>query len=149
MRYNTIFKSKGNTTKVKKIILHPKYVYLQSFSFFLIDYDIALLHVKDPIDLSLKNVKPVCLPQQNDDPIYEEKLTTSGWGRLGESLPTPEQLMALQLPVVNRTHCNDEIAVYQNKTHDHLFKLIKVNNHMFCTGFKEGGKGACNVRNKL
>ena len=89
MRYNIIFKSIGNTTKVKKIMLHPKYFQLVG-AVFLIHYDIAILHVKDPIDLNLKNVKPVCLPKRNDDLIDDENLMASGWGKLGQLLPTPE-----------------------------------------------------------
>lgn len=87
------------------------------------------------------------MPKRNDDPIDDENLMASGWGRLGQSLPTPEQLIAVQLPVVNRTY--DQLAGIQNKTHKYLFKLIQINNHMFCAGFEEGGKGVCYVRNEL
>lgn len=105
VRYNTLLKSKGPFTNVKKIVRHPKYVHKANP--FKIDYDIAILHVENPINLDLKNVKPVCLPEQDDDSTANTNLVVSGWGKRGESVIGPQQLMTVEVPVVSRKHCND------------------------------------------
>ena len=130
---------------MKKIISHPKYV--STTPPFRIDNDIALIHVKDPIDLNLKNVKPVCLPEANDDPTDNLTLTVSGWGRRGELLSAPEQLMSVQVPVVNRTYCNDQLKAYRDKGETNITQPI--NERMFCAGPEEGRKGVCGVSYRL
>mgnify|MGYP002717972246 CR=1 FL=1 len=145
IRYNTIYQSKGTITEVKKIVNHPQYVHV-AFPF-KIDYDIALIHVKDPIDLSLKNVKPVCIPSADDDPADHQTLTVSGWGQRGESIKSPEQLMTVQVPVVSRAHCNDQLKAIHDKTHSKVTQPI--NERMFCAGTEEGGKGICYVSHQF
>ena len=79
----------------------------------------------------LKNAHPICLPKQNDDPIVNTTLTVSGWGQSNDSSPfRPEKLMAVDVPVVERSYCNKR-----------LFNLVTEN--MFCAGFKLGLKDSC------
>ena len=137
-----MFQSKGNTTKVKKIVRHPNYY--QSNSPFKISNDVAILHLQDPIDLSLKTVEPVCLPEANDDPADHQVLTVSGWGRLGETAGLPEHLKTVDVPVVGRIHCNEQLAEIYKRAN--LTISQKVNEDMFCAGYEAGGKGICMVR---
>jgi len=142
VRYNTVLQSKGNTTKVKKIVHHPKY--FQSNNPFKIANDVAILHVQTPIDLSLKTVEPVCLPKANDDPADHQMLTVSGWGRLSDTSSIPEHLKTVDVPVVKRAHCNEQLLkIYKDA---HLNVSQEINQDMFCAGFEQGGKGICMVR---
>ena len=145
VRYNTLLKSEGDFKAVKKVVRHPKY--LHSRTPFQIENDIAILHVDKPFDFNLKNVKPVCLPEVNDDPKFNTMLTVSGWGQRGEFVSGPEQLMAVQVPVVNRTHCNQQLKVTFEKSHTKQSQNITTN--MFCAGFEKELKGTCYVRNKF
>ena len=93
----------------------------------------------------MKNVTPVCIPSANDEPADHQTLTVSGWGQRGETKSSPEQLMTVQVPVVNKAHCNDQIKeIYGNKT-----TIQRVNERMFCAGTEEGGKGICFVSHQF
>ena len=145
VRYNTLLKSKGNLKSVKKVVNHPKYLHVKSP--FHIENDIAILHVDEPFDFTLKNVKPVCLPEVNDEPKFNTMLTVSGWGQRGEIVSSPEQLMTVQVPVVNRTHCNQQLKVVFDKSH--VKQSQNITSTMFCAGYEKELKGTCYVRNKL
>lgn len=77
IKYNTIFRSKGDLVLIKKMILHPKYQKR-------LNYDIAIMHLQKPLNLKFKNAHSICLPKQNDDPIVNTTLTVTGWGKLND-----------------------------------------------------------------
>ena len=81
------------------------------------------------MDKPLKDASPICLPAQNDDPTAHKILTVSGWGRLTESGHNNEQLMAVDVPVVERNSCS---KVYS-----------EITKNMFCAGYEQGKKDAC------
>ena len=82
------------------------------------------------MDKPLKNVLPICLPKQNDDPTAHKILTVSGWGALSESGYSSEQLMAVDVPVVERNSCNKQL-------------YNQVTKNMFCAGYEQGKKDSC------
>ena len=129
VRYNTIYKSKGDYVKVEKAIVHPKY------SRFGHDYDIAILHLDRP----LNNAQPICLPKQNDDPFVYSNVFITGWGYLKEEIhKTSERLMAVEIPVIDRTKCQEQLVDNSNDP-----ESVKVSERMFCAGTTEGGKDSC------
>lgn len=137
IRYNTIYKSKGNIAKVEKVIIHPSHI--QSTLPFKITNDIAILIVEKPL-----NLEPICLPKLDDDPINKTNLIVSGWGDEGDyQLPT-EELMTIQVPAVSRVDCNDQLIQHSQKYGTKVTQ--NVNDEMFCAGLEEGGKGVCTVR---
>ena len=104
---------KENTTEVNKAILHPKYVLV--IEPFKNDNDIALIYFNHPFDLNLKNVVPVCLQEANNDPANNLTLTVSGYEVSDNSTFLSDHLMAVQVPVVNRTYCNDQLKASHDK----------------------------------
>ena len=125
IRYNTIFKSKGDLIRIKKAIMHPHYNATTE------DRDIAILHLLKPLNISLKNARSICLPAQNDDPTANITLTVTGWGLLNETKShEPEKLMAVDVPVVQRSYCKKEFG-------------NMVTENMFCAGYEQGKKDSC------
>lgn len=132
------YNERNNKTLVEKAIVHPKYFSNTEYA----DYDIAILHVEPPLDLTLKNVNSVCLPKHSDDPVEHTNLIVSGWGITNGGFSS-KNLMAVDIQAVNRSHCIKQLKDY-NKKH-HQTKKMEVNERMFCAGPEEGGKSACNV----
>lgn len=60
---------------VDKIIIHPDY------DAYTLDYDVALIKLKNPIKFN-RNVRPVCLPKSDFDPGTICYIT--GWGLTAE-----------------------------------------------------------------
>lgn len=140
IRYDTLLKSQGDVVEIKKAIVHPKFVIHD----IVYDYDVAILQLKSPLKLKLKNINPICLPEQNDDPAVNSKLIVTGWGHLSETNPNgPEELMAVEIPTVNRSYCNKQIQNDYKKTHGSLPKGIEVNQNMICAGVDQGHKDSC------
>ena len=95
------------------------------------DRDIAILHLLKPLNISLKNARSICLPAQNDDPTANITLTVTGWGLLNETKShEPEKLMAVDVPVVQRSYCKKELG-------------NMVTENMFCAGYEQGKKDSC------
>lgn len=137
IRYNTVLWSKGNTRNVGRIIIHPDYYSSSPYEpapNFRIRNDIAILHVKEPFDFKLKNVGPICLPKQNDEPIDNTTLTDSAWIYNEDEQVFGDHLQTVDEPVLNKTFCNDQLDKYVKQTKQ------RVNDQMFCTGFLKGTK---------
>ena len=135
IRYNTIhiYESQNDYVYVKEAIVHPKY---DKNGF---DYDIAILHLDKP----LENASPICLPKKNDDPPVYSDVFVTGWGYLKENGKTSEDLMAVEIPVIDRTKCQEQLTDYYMKKLGYVPKSVKINQHMFCSGTTEGGKDSC------
>lgn len=58
----------------------------------------------------------------------------TGWGVLWEDGPNSKQLQVVELPLVDRTVCQQAYTPY-----------INITDYMICFGFKAGGKDACQV----
>ena len=133
------YNEKNNKTVSKKIIVHPKFFVNREYA----DYDVAILHVEPPLDLTLENVNSVCLPKNGDDPAEHTNLVVSGWGMTDNKFST-RNLMAVDIPAVNRSHCIKQLKDFIKKYNQ--TEKSEVNERMFCAGIEEGTKGICNVR---
>lgn len=89
----------------------------------------------------LKNVKPPCLSQQNDDAIENTTLTVSGWGITDENSGLSDQLQAVQLSVLNKQHCNDHLKEIGERNHWNYTQTVT--SEMFCAGSQNGAKDTC------
>ncbi|KAK2916546.1 hypothetical protein Q8A67_000920 [Cirrhinus molitorella] len=109
---------------VSQIILHPEY---NSFSH---DNDIALLHLSSPVNFT-SYIQPVCLAAEGST-FNSDTMWLTGWGRIssGVSLPSPQILQEVDVPVVGNTKCN---CLYRGSITD----------NMMCAGPLEGGKDSC------
>ncbi|XP_074477020.1 transmembrane protease serine 9-like [Sebastes fasciatus] len=111
---------------VAKIILHPKYDSSTS------DNDIALLRLSKPVKFT-DYIRPVCLAAS--DSVFNNGTDSwvTGWGAVeeGVSLPFPETLQEVEVPVLGNRHCNC------------LNGVGTVTDNMICAGVLAGGKDSC------
>ncbi|XP_070708359.1 transmembrane protease serine 9-like [Pempheris klunzingeri] len=111
---------------VARIILHPNYDSGTS------DNDIALLRLSSPVTFT-DYIRPVCLAAS--DSVFNNGTDSwvTGWGavREGVSLPFPETLQEVEVPVVGNRQCNC------------LNGVGTVTDNMICAGVLAGGKDSC------
>ncbi|XP_041830927.1 serine protease 27-like [Melanotaenia boesemani] len=109
---------------VSQVIIHPNY---NSVTF---DNDITLLQLSTPVTFT-DYIQPVCLAA--DGSIFAGGLNiwVTGWGaiRSGVSLPSPQTLQEVQIPIVTNNQCN---AAYSTIT-----------SNMICAGVSQGGLDSC------
>ncbi|CAM4706720.1 unnamed protein product [Leuciscus chuanchicus] len=86
---------------VRTIIKHPSYNYLTN------DNDIALLKLSSPVTFT-DYIRPVCLAA--DHSVYNNGTDSwiTGWGDISEgvSLPSPNVLQEVEVPVIGNRQCN-------------------------------------------
>ncbi|XP_051778724.1 ovochymase-2 isoform X1 [Erpetoichthys calabaricus] len=112
---------------VKQVICHTKFDPFNPFS-----YDIAMLELEKEINFNDK-VRPICLPNANDNFAPGTLCTVTGWGRLKENGPLPTKLHEVQLAKLEDKRCGSVLSTLR-KSKGHT---------VFCAGFEEGGKDAC------
>lgn len=117
--YNTLYLSKGETTQVTKIIVHP------GFDIDTVSNDIALLHLKDKV---ASNIASFASFDVNPGTM----VYVAGWGLTQpddiNSLPTVLQYAGV--PIVSNENCKQ---VYGDL----------INDNEVCAGYDEGGVDAC------
>lgn len=109
---------------VSRIINHPRYNTDTN------DNDISLLQLSSPVGFT-DYIRPVCLAASGSNVEAGTITWVTGWGRIqsGVSLPSPQRLQEVSVPIVSNSQCND---VYGTIT-----------NNMICAGLDEGGKDSC------
>ncbi|XP_077201831.1 anionic trypsin-like [Paroedura picta] len=106
----------------EKIIRHPQY------NSWLLDNDIMLIKLSQPVDISLQ-VSPARLPLGCAAP--GTKCLISGWGNtLSNGVNYPDILQCLVAPILSHAECED---AYPGQITD----------NMICVGYLEGGKDSC------
>nr|XP_057918663.1 uncharacterized protein LOC131110034 [Doryrhamphus excisus] len=111
---------------VDTIILHPDF---DSSSF---NNDIALLRLSSAVPFTAY-IRPVCLAASSSEFHNGTDSWVTGWGTVqeGVSLPFPQTLQEVEVPVVGNRQCNC------------LNGVGSVTDNMICAGVLEGGKDAC------
>ncbi|KAJ4932394.1 hypothetical protein JOQ06_010817 [Pogonophryne albipinna] len=96
------------------------------------DNDIALLKLSAPVTFT-NYIKPVCLAKDGSTYAAGAICWVTGWGtiRSDVSLPFPQRLQEVSVPIVSNTQCS---ASYNTITRN-----------MMCAGLDEGGKDSCQV----
>ncbi|XP_077080767.1 transmembrane protease serine 9-like [Siphateles boraxobius] len=111
---------------VRTIIKHPSYNYLTK------DNDIALLKLSFPVTFT-DYIRPVCLAA--DHSVFNNGTHSwiTGWGDIGEgvSLPSPNVLQEVEVPIIGNRQCNC------------LYGVRNITDSMICAGLPDGGKDSC------
>uniref|UniRef100_A0A8C5Q9G0 Peptidase S1 domain-containing protein n=1 Tax=Leptobrachium leishanense TaxID=445787 RepID=A0A8C5Q9G0_9ANUR len=125
----------GVMAKVASIYIHPTYRYAGSSG------DIALIKLQTPIPYT-DYVLPVCIPELDVTFPTGFNCFVTGWGSIkqGVSLPPPQTLQKVQIPIIDRAAC-DAMYHINNPTLPANQTIILWD--MICAGYKEGNKDAC------
>ncbi|XP_053326551.1 serine protease 33-like [Spea bombifrons] len=125
----------GVMAKVSNIYIHPTYKRAGSSG------DIALIKLQNPVPYT-DYMLPVCIPAS--DVVFPSGLScfVTGWGsiRQGVSLPSPQTLQKVQIPIIDRTTCD---AMYHANNPTLLPNVTIILWDMICAGFKDGQKDSC------
>lgn len=124
---STLLDQGGQVREVTSIILHELFDKITK------DYDIAVLRLKENVDIS-KSTQFLNLPIQDSRVPDGTYGSVSGWGRLSQDGPVPVQLQEVKLPTLNDYQCQ---LIYSG--------LADITSRMFCAGVLEGGKDTCQV----
>uniref|UniRef100_A0A3P9J2H9 Peptidase S1 domain-containing protein n=1 Tax=Oryzias latipes TaxID=8090 RepID=A0A3P9J2H9_ORYLA len=111
---------------VTTVIVHPNYNSNTK------DNDIALLQLSSPVTFN-NYITPVCLPSTNSTFYSGVNTWVTGWGNIGTgvSLPAPQTLQEVQVPIVGNRQCKCN------------YGAGSITDNMVCAGLLEGGKDSC------
>uniref|UniRef100_A0A668UX66 Peptidase S1 domain-containing protein n=1 Tax=Oreochromis aureus TaxID=47969 RepID=A0A668UX66_OREAU len=109
---------------VTKIINHPNYNSVTN------NNDICLLQLSSPVNFT-SYISPVCLAASDSTFYSGVNSWVTGWGTIGISLPSPQNLMEVEVPVVGNRKCNCNYGVGE------------ITDNMICAGLSAGGKDSC------
>ncbi|RXN16152.1 transmembrane protease serine 9-like protein [Labeo rohita] len=109
---------------VSQVIVHPEYNNLPH------DNDMALLRLSSPVTFT-SYIQPVCLAAEGST-FNSDTMWVTGWGDINSfvSLPAPQILQEVDVPMVGNTKCN---CLYGGSITD----------NMMCAGPLEGGRDSC------
>ena len=113
----------GIRRDLQAIIVHPQW---EPASY---DYDIALLHLAQPID----GVTPVAIVQPSDAPIFApgQIARVMGWGATAWQGTGSDVLLQVDIPIVSQQTCRDS------------YGADDITDRMLCAGLAGGGKDSC------
>nr|XP_010948275.1 PREDICTED: LOW QUALITY PROTEIN: tryptase-like [Camelus bactrianus] len=113
---------------VSRIIPHPNYYTAENGA------DIALLELKDPVNIS-SHVHPVTLPPASETFPPGSQCWVTGWGDVAskQPLPPPFPLKQVQVPIVENSVCDEQYHAGLSTADD--FPIIL--DDMLCAG-REG-----------
>ncbi|XP_064425514.1 serine protease 33-like [Latimeria chalumnae] len=119
--------SQEQSRKITRIIIHEKYTTWNK------GYDIALLQLRSSVTYT-DYILPIWLPASSVHFPEGYKCWVTGWGDINYnvSLPSPQTLQELQVPIIEQKRC---IQLYQHNPN------ITILDNMICAGYKEGKKG--------
>ncbi|KAF7643399.1 hypothetical protein LDENG_00240170 [Lucifuga dentata] len=112
------------TRLVSQIIAHPQYSSSTN------NNDIALFRLNLPVSFT-DYIRPVCLAAANSQFATGTICWVTGWGDISSSvsLPFPQTLQEVNLPIVSNAQCNQSYP--------------ELTSNMICAGLQEGGKDSC------
>uniref|UniRef100_A0A3B3HPX4 Peptidase S1 domain-containing protein n=1 Tax=Oryzias latipes TaxID=8090 RepID=A0A3B3HPX4_ORYLA len=105
---------------IKTVIVHPNYNSGTQ------NNDIALLQLSSPVTFN-NYITPVCLPSTGSTFYSGVKTWVTGW----VSLPAPETLQEIQIPIVGNRRCKCS------------YGASSITDNMMCAGLLAGGKDSC------
>ncbi|KAM4632439.1 transmembrane protease serine 9-like [Discoglossus pictus] len=119
---------------IKRVIISPKFTGNAGSG------DISLLELVTEVTYT-DYILPVCLPAAGVQFPTGMSCWVTGWGNImyGVSLPYPNTLQQVELPVIDATTCDGLYHIGSGLSEN----VIVVPNDMICAGYKYGGKDSC------
>ncbi|XP_028826444.1 transmembrane protease serine 5 isoform X2 [Denticeps clupeoides] len=109
-----------------------KIIYNKNYNHRTHDSDIALMKLKTPLNFS-ETIRPVCLPQYNQDLPVGMQCWISGWGYTKpDDVHIPDTLKEAPVPLISTKKCNSS-CMYNGE----------ITPRMLCAGYTEGKVDAC------
>ena len=98
----------------------------------ILNYDFSLLKIKETVDfMTLRHIRPICLPREAINDYKNFVATVTGWGMLySTSSSGSSVLMEVDVRVLSNFEC-------QMKYED------DISSQMLCAGVDEVGKDSC------
>ncbi|XP_075135100.1 transmembrane protease serine 5 [Leptodactylus fuscus] len=119
-------RQQASSSQVEKIIYHQKYHDRTH------DYDIALMKLEKPLNYS-DSIRPVCLPQYEQDLPAGSECWVSGWGHTHpDNTHMPRSLKEAMVPLISTKKCNSS-CIYDGE----------ITPRMLCAGYIDGKVDAC------
>ncbi|XP_024128740.1 transmembrane protease serine 9 isoform X2 [Oryzias melastigma] len=111
---------------ITTLINHPSYDSVTK------ENDIALLQLSSPVNFT-SYISPVCLASTGSTFFSGINTWVTGWGNIasGVSLPAPQTLQEVQVPIVGNRQCKCN------------YGASSITDNMMCAGLLEGGKDSC------
>uniref|UniRef100_A0A3Q2P7X5 Peptidase S1 domain-containing protein n=1 Tax=Fundulus heteroclitus TaxID=8078 RepID=A0A3Q2P7X5_FUNHE len=111
---------------VSQFVIHPDY------NSPIFNNDIALLKMSEPVKFT-SYISPICLAAFNSTFHSGLDSWVTGWGNIGFEvpLPSPQNLMEVEVPVVGNRQCKCS------------YGESSITDNMICAGLLEGGKDSC------
>ncbi|XP_069591780.1 transmembrane protease serine 9-like [Ranitomeya imitator] len=120
--------------KIHSVYNHPKYSSEGH------EYDIALVKLSSPVTYT-NYIQPICLPSASVTFPCGMECWVTGWGNIQSdvSLPSPETLQNVKVPLIDHQTCD---RIYHIDSGVSSSNTI-VDNTMICAGYTKGGKDSC------
>ncbi|XP_019906429.1 chymotrypsin-like protease CTRL-1 [Esox lucius] len=124
-------KPKEMSRMVSQIICHPNY------NTETLDNDLCLLKLSSSVTFN-EYIRPVCLAAEGSTFYNGTTSWITGWGAVSNclsslvSLPSPQTLQEVSLPIVGNKQCTCLFA-----------DVTPITNNMLCAGLLAGGKDSC------
>ncbi|CAL4131309.1 unnamed protein product, partial [Meganyctiphanes norvegica] len=119
-----------NAASSQLILNADRFIQHPGFDSTLLDNDIAIIVLRDSIDFTSSEVRPVCLPNSDADAYDSVTATVSGWGTTSFEGSQPDVLMEVDVPTMSNSKCQISYGNF-------------ITDNMICAGFDAGGKDGC------
>lgn len=126
------FSTDDDVEGVTRRVVVQEVTIFSNFSVVNVDFDIALLKLQEPLDLTIREVGPICLPESDDQTYGGVQGTVVGWGTTGENENQADILREVRLPILEAATCEMMMVDF-----------FDITETMICAGAEEGGKDAC------
>lgn len=111
---------------IQEVIIHP------GFNRSTMSHDFALIKLSAP-----SSYPPIEINQMPVTELGSISFISAGWGSLLEGSPTTNLLQKVELPLVDQSHCEEQLQAMLPEDVPYL------DESMFCAGFELGLKDAC------
>ncbi|KAG9482196.1 hypothetical protein GDO78_011087, partial [Eleutherodactylus coqui] len=124
--HSPVVRQQASSSAVEKIIYHRQYDDRTH------DYDIALMKLEKSLNYS-DSIRPVCLPQYEQDLPLGSECWVSGWGHThADNTHMPQSLKEARVPLISTKKCNSS-CIYDGD----------ITPRMLCAGYLDGKVDAC------